>query len=94
MAKYTKEELSTRINDLELDDDIKISLMEDISDSISTDESEELATLRSEIERKDNELSDLKEKYKARFMAAVETKEPEKDSDEYKETEVIDVKEI
>ena len=34
MAKFSAEELSARINDLELDDDVKISLMEDITEII------------------------------------------------------------
>ena len=36
-----------RINELELDDEVKISLMEDITDSVSPDESEELAGIKS-----------------------------------------------
>lgn len=97
MAKYSAEELSSRINELEIDDDVKISLMEDITDSISPEESEELATLQAEIERVNAELADLKEKYKARFMSAIasdEVKEDNIDDGEYKEEEVIDVKEI
>lgn len=95
MAKYSAEELSSRINELEIDDDVKISLMEDITDSISPAESEELAKLQAEIENTAKELSDLKEKYKARFLSAVEVEEVKEDeTDEYKETEVIDVKEI
>lgn len=95
MAKLSAEELSTRIDSLEIDEDVKISLMEDITDSISPDESEELAKLQAEIESKDAELKDLKEKYKSRFMTAVESEEPEDVIDgEYKEEEVIDVKEI
>lgn len=97
MAKYSAEELSSRINELEIDDDVKISLMEDITDSISPEESEELATLQAEIERVNTELADLKEKYKARFMSAIasdEVKEDNINDGEYKEEEVIDVKEI
>lgn len=96
MAKYSAEELSSRINELEIDEDVKISLMEDITDSISPEESEELASLQAEIERVTSELADLKEKYKARFMSAVasDEKEDAEDDGEYKETEVIDVKEI
>lgn len=96
MAKYSAEELSSRINDLELDDEVKISLMEDITDSVSPDESEELASLKAEIEKKDSELEELKEKYKARFLKAVdseEVKEEVKDED-LEEKEVIDIKEI
>ena len=97
MAKYSAEELSSRINELEIDEDVKISLMEDITDSISSEESEELATLQAEIERVNTELADLKDKYKARFMSAIasdEVKEDDIDDGEYKEEEVIDVKEI
>ena len=96
MAKYSAEELSSRVNDLELDDDVKISLMEDITDSVSTDESEELAALRSELEKAKADYEELKEKYKARFLQAVESDEESKDeeSEDLEEKEVIDVKEI
>ena len=93
MAKYSAEELSSRINDLELDDDVKISLMEDITDSVSTGESEELTSLREELEKVKAEYEELKEKYKARFLQAVETEEEVKD-DDLEEKEVIDVKEL
>ena len=56
MAKYSAEELSSRINDLELDDEVKISLMEDITDSVSPDESEELASIKAELEKKSAEV--------------------------------------
>ena len=95
MAKFSAEELSSRINDLEIAEDVKIALMEDITDSISPAESEELESLRTEIEVLTKDLADLKEKYKARFMTAVETEEtPEDEVEEYEETEVIDIKEI
>lgn len=96
MAKYSAEELSSRINDLDLDDDVKISLMEDITDSVSRDESEELADLKAEIEKAHTDYEDLKEKYKARFLKAVdsdEVKDEVKDED-LEEKEVIDVKEL
>lgn len=95
MAKYSAEELSGRINDLELDDDVKISLMEDITDSVSTGESEELTSLKEEIEKVKSEYEELKEKYKSRFLQAVETEEVEEVKDEdLEEKEVIDVKEL
>lgn len=96
MAKYSAEELSSRINELELDDDVKISLMEDITDSVSPDESEELAGLKAEIEKAHADLEELKEKYKSRFLKAVESeevKEEVKDED-LEEKEVIDIREI
>ena len=95
MAKYSAEELSSRINDLELDDDVKISLMEDITDSVSPDESEELAGIRAELEKAKADYEELKEKYKARFLKAVESDEEEKeDTEDLEEKEVIDVKEL
>ena len=96
MAKYSAEELSSRINDLEIDDDVKISLMEDITDSVSPDESEELANLKAEIEKAHAEYEGLKEKYKARFLKAVESDEEEKEveDEDLEEKEVIDVKEL
>lgn len=96
MAKYSAEELSSRINDLELDDEVKISLMEDITDSVSPDESEELASIKSELEKKAAEVEELKEKYKARFLKASETEEEKEDSEDedLEEKEVIDIKEI
>ena len=96
MAKYSAEELSSRINDLELDDEVKISLMEDITDSVSPDESEELACLKAEVEKAHADYEELKEKYKARFLKAVESDEEVKDveDEDLEEKEVIDVKEL
>lgn len=96
MAKYSAEDLSSRINELELDDEVKISLMEDITDSVSPDESEELASIKGELEKKSAELEELKEKYKARFLKAVEDEEvkEEVEDEDLKEKEVIDIKEI
>ena len=96
MAKYSAEELSSRVNELELDDEVKISLMEDITDSVSPDESEELASLKAEIEKAKADYEELKEKYKARFLKAVESDEEEKEveDEDLEEKEVIDVKEL
>ena len=95
MAKYSAEELSSRINELELDDDVKISLMEDITDSVCPDESEELALVKAELEKAKADYEELKEKYKARFLKAVESDEEEKeDTEDLEEKEVIDVKEL
>lgn len=95
MAKFSAEELSSRVNELELDDDVKISLMEDITDSVSPDESEELASIKAELEKAHADYEELKEKYKARFLKAVESEEVEEKSEEdLEEKEVIDVKEL
>ena len=85
--KKTAEEIIARVNDLDLDDEIKIELMEDITDSVN-DADPEAEARYTELEAKYN---DLQERYKARFM---EGKDPEeKDSDE-EDDEVIDIKEI
>ena len=95
MAKYSAEELSSRVNELDLDDEVKISLMEDITDSVSTGESEELTSLREEMDKVKSEYEELKEKYKSRFLQAVETEEAKEVKDEdLEEKEVIDVKEL
>ena len=95
MAKLTKEELSKRINDLELDDDLKISLMEDIADSF-IDESEELAKLKEDIAKITEDYNSLKEKYKSRFFESDSKEETTEEyvEDEEEKEEVIDIKEI
>ncbi len=94
MAKFSAEELSARINDLELDDEVKISLMEDITDSITPEESEELKTLKSEMEDLKGKYEDVKAKYKERFYTATDTDTKEKYNEELDEKEVIDIREI
>ena len=96
MAKFSAEDLSSRINELELDDEVKISLMEDVTDSISNEESEELVTLKAEMEELKLAYEDLKEKYKARFLKAVSDEESEvkEEEEDLEEKEVVDVKDI
>ena len=93
--KLSKEELSAKINGLDIDEEIKVSLMEDIADSIEgnseTEDNGELEELKIKYES-------LREKYKERFLKGEEVEEEKKDDetedDELKEEEVIDVKEI
>ena len=90
--KMTKEELLNKINESEISDEMKISLMEDISDSYEVAEPD--TTAYDELKAKYDELL---EKYKARFLSGEEkAEEPEEkeDVEELKEEEVIDVKEI
>ena len=85
--KLSKEELSAKINDLDIDEEIKVSLMEDIADSIEggveTEDNGELEELKIKYES-------LREKYKERFLKGndeTEEKEDEEkeDDDELKE---------
>lgn len=92
--KLSKEELIQRINDLAIDDDIKISLMEDVTDSFETSEEVDMSGY---VEK--TKYDELAEKYKARFLEGekkeeTEEKKEEETEEEPKEEEVIDVKEI
>ena len=103
MAKLTAEEFIqkwTVDKKVSEDDDVLIELMEDATDSIavSEGESEEVAKLKADNEKLAADYADLKERYKSRFLTAsfdekLEEKETEV-SEEPKEEEVIDIKEI
>lgn len=91
MAKITRDDLINKINGYEdVSDDVKIELMEDITDSF---DDSELISLRDEIISTKAELDDLKRKYKERFTEVKEYKTDEAD-EVFKEKEYIDVKEI
>ena len=88
--KLSKEELKQKINDLAVDDDVKITLLEDVEDSFETeDNSEELTTLQTKYE-------ELKEKYKSRFLNGKEEdkKEDDKKDEELEEQEIVEEKDI
>lgn len=93
--KLSKEELKKKIDEVVADDEIKISLLEDIEDSMEvSDESEKVEkTAYDEVVAKYEE---LKTKYKERFLKGDEesAEEKEEDVEEVKEEEVVDVKEI
>lgn len=95
MAKFSAEELSERINGLDIEDEIKIALMEDITDSVSPDESEELTSLKAEVEDLKTKYEDVKAKYKERFLKAVESDDKEDEvEEELEEKEVVNVTDI
>lgn len=85
--KLSKDELIAKINGYEIDDNIKIELIEDVTDSFDTSETDELKT----------KYEELKQKYKDRFLKGEETEKETKDetdNPEMEEKKVIDVKEI
>ena len=98
MAKLTKEEMKQKYNDIITEnDDLLISLLEDIEDSMteevfSEEEKKELETLREDIAKKDAEIEELKRKYKERFLSATDEEEPK--VEELEEKKVIDITEI
>lgn len=99
MAKMTLDEFKNKYNERITDnDDLVIELFEDVSDSFTFDDSEYLTKieeLENTISAKDNEILDLKTKYKERFLTGSED-EPikEQSEEELEEKQVIDIKEI
>lgn len=92
--KLSKDDLIKKINDKVMDEDVKIELMEDITDSFEEGTTSEEDTQRiAELEEK---YKTLQEKYKQRFLQGEEKKEEEKEDDdeELEEKEVVDIKEI
>lgn len=87
--KLEKEKLIEKINSLEIEDDIKIPLLEDVTDSIEVETEE-----KGKIEELQTKYDELKEKYKERFMKGTEEKEEKEDTEELKEKEIIDIREI
>ena len=92
--KLSKDELISKINGLEIDDNVKIELMEDVTDSMEVASEVD----NTELEEIKTKYEELKTKYKERFLKGDETKEEEKeekkDDEELEEKEIIDVKEI
>lgn len=92
--KLSKEELKKKIDEVITDDDVKISLLEDIEDSVDVaDETEKVdKTAYDEVVAKYEE---IKQKYKDRFLKGEEVEEKKEDDDEeLEEEEIVDVKEI
>lgn len=96
MTKLSKDEFITKINDkLGDNEDLKVELMEDVTDSFNEDKTE-LNEMTSKYEDMKSKYEDLQAKYKERFMNPssvidVEVKNPYSDE---KEDKVIDIREI
>ena len=92
--KLSKEELLQKINEKVMDEDVKIELMEDITDSFEVSEGEPKEDER--VKELEEKYSLLQEKYKERFLKGEEKEDDEEkeDEEEVKEEEVIDVQEI
>ena len=94
MAKLSKEELIAKINESGLNDDEKISIMEDITDSFESPDTTELDNLKNEYESLKGEYEDLKTKYKDRFLSKEVADEKKEATGEMEEKEYVDVKDI
>ena len=98
MAKLTKDELKSKIDEKIEDADLKIELLEDIEDSVEFDDVERVE--KSELDDLQAKYDELYDKYKSRFLEVKEAKEvieevaDDIDSDEVKEEKIIDVQEI
>lgn len=91
--KMSKEDLIAKVNDKVMDEDVKIELMEDITDSFTENETNEEDKQR--VEELEEKYKTLQEKYKERFLQGTEIKKEEKNEDDgLEEKEVIDIKEI
>ena len=94
--KLSKDELISKINGLEIDDEVKIGLLEDVTDSMEVAPEVD----NTELEEIKTKYEELKTKYKERFLKGdedetkEEEKEEKKDDEELEEKEIIDVKEI
>lgn len=90
--KLSKDELIQKINEKVTDEDVKIELMEDITDSFEVTSEEPKEDERvAELEEK---YKNLQEKYKERFLKGSEVAEEESEETEEKQEEVVDIKEI
>ena len=102
MSKLTKEEIIKKYTEEKEyfpDDDSKIEFMEDVTDSMveeSSDKDDEIKKLKEENERLTSEVSDIKTKYKERFLTSENKSEEkiEEKTEEPEEKTVIDIKEI
>lgn len=91
----SKEDFKKKIDTLEISDDKKIEILEDIEDSWTDDVNEEYKA-RYEAEKKEMEASiaNLKAKYKERFFNSDSVENKEDITEDIEEKKVIDVKEI
>ena len=97
--KLSKQELKQRISDsIKDNDELVISLLEDVEDSMSegSNDDVQMETLKKENEDLKWKYEDMKTRYKERFLAGVdEIKEnPEEKIEEVEEKEVVDIKDI
>lgn len=98
----SKENFKKKIDELEISDDKKIEILEDIEDSWTEDVNEEYKT-RYEAEKKEMEASianleaetaNLKAKYKERFFNSDSVDNKEDITEDIEDKKIIDIKEI
>lgn len=86
--KLTLEEFKEKVNDYDIDEDIKVTLLEDLTDSFSDLESGD------NIKYKEKYI-EMRERYKRRFLDSEEIEDTElTDRDVDDNSVIVDVKEI
>lgn len=91
--RLNKDDLINKISEYDLSDDIKISLLEDVSDSI--DDSTLVEDLQKTIEDITKERDEIKQKYIDRFKNdSIKIENTNNILDDVKEKEYIDIKAI
>lgn len=87
--KLTLEEFKEKVNDYDIDDDIKISILEDLSDSFTDDDNEDEYKLK---------YLELRERYKNRFLNSEDIEDTDDDidvnDDDVDTKKIVDVREI
>lgn len=94
--KLSKEELKQKIDEKIADEDLKIELLEDVEDSVEVEKIDETEKVeKTAYDEVVAERDEIKRKYKERFLAGDEKPEEKpEETEELKEQEIIDVKEI
>lgn len=103
--KLSKEELKAKVSELGIDDDVKISLLEDIEDSFETPVEDDSRVSREEYDDMSMKYEDIKKRYIERFLSKEEVAELEDAKEKIEEVlddsveveeepEAIDIKEI
>lgn len=95
--KKTLDELLNDVKSIEMSDDVRVKLLEDLSDSFEPGESTvdlENFVDKSEFETLTNNYNDLQQRYISRFGEKVADEPKDSDEELLKDKTVIDVKEV
>lgn len=93
MAKLSKEELKAKIDTLSLTDEEKISMLEDIEDSMESEDTSAIDELQAKYDELKVKYDESLQKYKDRFLSGSEEPENKEESEETEsEDETEDLK--
>lgn len=95
--KKSLDELLNDVKSIEMSDDVRVKLLEDLSDSFEPGESTvdlEKFVDKSTFDELTNNYNDLQKRYIARFGEKVAEEPKDEDEEQLKDKTVIDVKEV